>query len=513
MNRDATLNREREQRLDEIVTEYIKAIEAGRPPDREALRARHPDLAGELEEFFADQDRLEQWTAPLRPLGPGASLSATATFDSGTAVVPPPALGRFGDYELLAEIARGGMGVVYRARQVSLNRVVALKMILKGELASDADVQRFHTEAEAAAALDHPHIVPIYEVGQHQGQHYFSMKLVEGGSLSAVSRDVKGSVGERQRWAARLTAKVARAVHYAHQRGLLHRDLKPGNILVDAQGEPHVTDFGLAKRVEGDSGLTQEGAIVGTPSYMPPEQALAEQKLTTAADVYSLGAILYELLTGRPPFRGATAMDTLLQVVEGEPTAARSCGATSEEGVRSSARPSARMASAWPLLSKDRSRFGTRAPAESGPSRPRRCWSSTGTPVAFTAWRSVPMAGAWCRLALTRPCVSGTYPAASRSSRFVGLAARCDGRSSALTGATSPWPGQSQVRSQSGTARRGCRPRRSSRCGWPESRGWYSRRGVLTLCTMRSGRWPTVVPADDEVVVSPLERKSIHVAG
>jgi serine/threonine-protein kinase len=223
----------------------------------------------------------------------------------------------FGDYELIRELGRGGMGVVYKAHQLNLNRPVALKMIRAAELASDDELRRFQNEAEAVATLDHSHIVPILEVGNHDGQRYFTMKLVAGSGLDRQLADFVANPTA----AARLMKKAAEAVHHAHQRGILHRDLKPANILLDERGEPFVTDFGLAKRVEGDSELTLSGAILGTPSYMAPEQASGRRgAVTTASDVYGLGAVLYALLTGRAPFGGASAAEILEQVRESSPT-------------------------------------------------------------------------------------------------------------------------------------------------------------------------------------------------
>jgi tRNA A-37 threonylcarbamoyl transferase component Bud32 len=312
------------EHLGEVLAAYLEAVDAGWAPPREQVLARYPALRPDLEAFFAAQDEVTALAEPFRPATPGPG---DVTVEDGNAAPAPADLPRsFGDYELLEEIATGGMGVVYKARQKSLNRIVALKMILSGQLASEANVQRFRNEAEAAALMDHPGIVPIYEVGQWQPEGcgrpvpYFSMKLVEGGSLAEQMARFTGDL----RASVSLMARVARAVHYAHQRGILHRDLKPGNILLDERGEPLVTDFGLAKRVEGDANLTQSGAIVGTANYMAPEQAQRKVAgLTTAADVHGLGAILYELLTGRPPFQADNVLDTLLRLRTEKPLSPR----------------------------------------------------------------------------------------------------------------------------------------------------------------------------------------------
>src|SRR6266536_2538880 len=222
----------------------------------------------------------------------------------------------FGDYELLEQIGRGGQGVVFRARQKSLNRTVALKVISLGQWASKAHLKRFRLEAEAAARLEHPGIVPIHEVGERDGQCYFSMKSVEGGQLDEVARRAPMPI----RQAVELIAKVARTVHYAHEHGILHRDIKPGNILLDQKGEPHLTDFGLARLIETESTVTRTLEVLGTPSYMAPEQAMGNNAaVSNATDVYGLGAVLYQLLTGHPPFAGGTTYETIKLLEDTEP--------------------------------------------------------------------------------------------------------------------------------------------------------------------------------------------------
>jgi serine/threonine protein kinase len=240
----------------------------------------------------------------------------------------PAAKLQFGDYELLEQIGRGGMGVVYRARQISLNRIVALKMVLDSHLASPVVLRRFLIEAEAAAKLEHPNIVRIYAISEVEGQHFFTMRLIEGESLErqiAVGEyklsKAKARLAGRdngQEKIATLIATVARAVHYAHQRGVLHRDLKPSNILVDGEGNPHLTDFGLAKVTDSDANLTATKSIIGTPAYMSPEQA-SSLECAPATDIYSLGAILYELLAGKPPFEGPTPVETLRKTMHEQP--------------------------------------------------------------------------------------------------------------------------------------------------------------------------------------------------
>jgi serine/threonine protein kinase len=323
----------REQRLADLLAALSDRQRRGEPAAVEQAARDNPDLADELRRLWA---AVQVVGAFGRTGAPAAKKESPPPDRDASTVVLPPSPGppvvmsrTFADYELLEELGRGGMGVVYKARQVSLDRIVALK-VLRNSDASEGESQRFRREAETAARLDHPNIVPVYEVGEHEGQPYFTMKYIEGTTLARL-------VGEHPlppREAARCVAVVARAIHYAHQRGVLHRDLKPSNILVvgdasqkrsdderfcEASLTPLVADFGLAKRVEGGESLTTSGAILGTPSYMPPEQASGSRgRPSPASDVYSLGAVLYCLLTGRPPFQAPTSVDTLMLVLDPE---------------------------------------------------------------------------------------------------------------------------------------------------------------------------------------------------
>ena len=324
----------RDARLAELVEQLLATTRRGGTVDVELIAAQHPDLSAELrelwaiaalaEEFQSEPEVTQQWHDG-RARQPAAAFAAANKRDMRISPLPDR---DFGDYQLLEELGRGGMGVVYRARQLSLDRIVALKIILRGATASLADLARFRGEAETAARLNHPSIVPVYEVGQQGDLPFFTMRYVEGHTLA--SRVADGPLPGRE--AARLLAPIARAIAAAHQQGVLHRDLKPSNVLIDENGEPYVSDFGLAKRLTPDSDdavaiadaaqLTQTGAIIGTPGYMSPEQAAGSRgSIGPASDVYSLGAILYATLTGRPPFQGATPVDTVLLVLEQEPIA------------------------------------------------------------------------------------------------------------------------------------------------------------------------------------------------
>jgi serine/threonine-protein kinase len=318
----------RDERLAVLANRLADELRCGSLPDVEAVIRQNPDLADDLRELWATMLVTDCVAAGVSRHASASAAPSGAHVTSpfpGTPAGSEPDSPReadgctpsvFGDYELLEELGRGGMGVVYKAQQISLGRTVALKMIRRGANPAVADLARFRAEAESAARLDHPSIVPIYDVGQHQGQPYFTMKQVAGTTLARRLAD--GPIPPRE--AAALLAPICRAIQFAHERGVLHRDLKPSNILIDEAGRPHVTDFGLAKRVADGDGLTLSGAVLGTPSYMAPEQAAGSRgSLGPATDVYSLGTILYQMLTGHPPFQAATAVETVLMVLEQEP--------------------------------------------------------------------------------------------------------------------------------------------------------------------------------------------------
>jgi serine/threonine protein kinase len=320
-----------EARLSDLLLRWEELREEGQSPSAQELCAACPELEEELKRRV---QALQSFDARLGA-GNGAQRGITAPpVPEDHAAAHKVAIP---GYEILGELGRGGMGIVYKARQVSLNRIVALKMILSGAHAGPRELARFRSEAEASARLRHAHIVQIYEIGEHAGLPYLVIEFVEGGSLAET---LKG-VPQAPRQAGRLAEILAQTVHAAHQHGIVHRDLKPANVLLvrrestDAvllgsgpenavSYEPKITDFGLAKRLDGEAGPTGTGDILGTPSYMAPEQAQGKShQIGTAADVYALGAILYELLTGRPPFKAATPLETLDQVVHEEPVSPR----------------------------------------------------------------------------------------------------------------------------------------------------------------------------------------------
>jgi eukaryotic-like serine/threonine-protein kinase len=330
----------REERLDRLLAEYLRRRDAGDEFDRRAFLEQHPDVADELRDLLDTADLVDCMAGPPEPsspehestqpggvrpfphLGETVTLDPNATAGLGGAdfsidfapTADAPCV--FGDFELLETLGRGGMGVVYKARQISLNRIVALKMILSGQFAAETDIRRFYAEAQAAGRLGHPHIVNVYEMDQIDGRHYFTMEYVEGRTLAAVIDD-EPLPPER---AARYLLMIARAVACAHEQGVLHRDLKPANVLIDERDEPQITDFGLAKDLSDQTHHTATGAAIGTPGYMAPEQAAGRRReIGVAADVYSLGAILYEMLTGRPPFSGDSVVDIILDVIHKEP--------------------------------------------------------------------------------------------------------------------------------------------------------------------------------------------------
>ena len=299
--------------LADLIQRLADDLRSGRLPDVEGAALRHPELADEIRDLWAVASIAEEMGRPGSD-DPTVDWSSVGAIGPGSADAPP----RVGDCELLEELGRGGMGVVYLARQDGLGRVVALKRLLLGRSARPEDVARFRAEADSAARLDHPHIVPVYQVSSDDGQPYFLMRYIEGTTLARWLVDGPMPAVE----AARLLAPACRAVHYAHSRGVLHRDLKPSNILIDAEGRPHVSDFGLAKRIDADAGvsLTLSGVNLGTPSYMAPEQATAGRgAIGPRSDVYGLGAVLYQMLTGRPPFQAPSAVDTVLMVLNQDP--------------------------------------------------------------------------------------------------------------------------------------------------------------------------------------------------
>ncbi len=385
MNDSSDTNRGSTQREDPIletaIEKCIELLENGNAGSIDSVIAEFPQHENQLREFLNDWGGMEGWVAQISD-----SLHGDES-DSQTAL--PVEIKTLGDYELLEQIGAGGMGVIFKARQISLNRIVALKMISGPQ----SDQERFRLEAEAIAAMAHPNIVSIYEIGEHEGRLFFAMQYVDGCNLKQYLNKHKVTATD----AARIVETVSRAVHYAHQRGILHRDLKPANILMDADGQPHITDFGLAKRIDQDVELTHSGTIMGTPGYMAPEQALGKTKnLTVATDVYGLGAILYALLTGEAPFTGDSTLEVIRQVGEQPPRSPRAIVPELSHDIDTlclkclEKAPEHRYVSAE-SLAKDLARFQSGLPVQARP-----------VPGLEKAWR-------WCR---RNPALAGLSVAA-----------------------------------------------------------------------------------------------------
>jgi predicted Ser/Thr protein kinase len=391
-----------------------------------AATSVEPPIDADAATAAAEPDRpagLAATSAPLHAIEAGATIGRAPTLGPGEPPTTLPLDGRespvpsgtalryFGDYEIRRELGRGGMGVVYEARQVSLSRAVAVKMVEAGLLAGDDDLRRFRNEAEAIALLDHPGIVPVYEVGEHDGQHDFSMKLIHGGSL--VPR--MGRYRADPRAAAVLVAGAAEAVAHAHARGILHRDLKPANILVDAQGHPLVNDFGLARRVEADIHLTESGAILGTPAFMSPEQAGGRRAaVTTASDVYGLGAVLYSMLAGRPPFGGHSVVETIDAVRHSPPEPPRKSNPSVPRDLETICLKC--------LENDPRRRYPTARPTPAGrwpfamPCRRGRARAGSSPRVPMPRWPARPARA--CRPPRRRPRPRRPSPCSARPSRW-----------------------------------------------------------------------------------------------
>ncbi len=399
-----------ELQIDLALAQYMQKCDAGDVPDREAFLTQHAKFRKQLEELLAAADWIEQLAGPrladlsveptiedtlpqglhfashigslheTLPQGGGNGRSVEYSLDDPSAPtdLSQPALPcRFGDYVLERVLGRGGMGVVYFGRQVQLDRPVAIKMIRSGALASQEEVMRFYSEARSAARLDHPNIVTVYQCGECEGHRYFSMDYVDGTDLSRMVQTAPLDFKQ----AARYVRDAARAIQYAHERGILHRDLKPANVLIDKEDQVHITDFGLAKTVGVDTGLTASGAALGTPSYMSPEQAAGrteEQHQTT--DVYSLGAVLFTIVTGQPPFKGAGIVQTIMHVIHRPAPLAGTLRANIPDDLQTiidvclQKSPERRYASAG-ALADDLNRFIHGSPIQARPaSKWRRAW-------------------------------------------------------------------------------------------------------------------------------------------